>query len=152
MSCWMYQNKKLVARPGFEPGTRGFSIRCSTNWAISPQKGTAKYTQSHPFVNCVASKHCIYPKKAVAIVYYIVSHRFLLRTFKGHIWKREPHATKYIYLSARGKVMMAPNRAPRAIQSKSKKRSKRSAKREVGNHACASPSQAVWASALQGPM
>ena len=25
---------KMVPRPGFEPGTRGFSILCSTNWAI----------------------------------------------------------------------------------------------------------------------
>ena len=28
--------KKMVAGPGIEPGTRGFSVPCSTYWAIPP--------------------------------------------------------------------------------------------------------------------
>ena len=28
----------MVARPGIEPGTQGFSIPCSTDWAIEPSR------------------------------------------------------------------------------------------------------------------
>ena len=28
--------KKMVARPGIEPGTQGFSVLCSTDWATPP--------------------------------------------------------------------------------------------------------------------
>ena len=36
-------NDLMVARPGLEPGTQGFSILCSTNWAIQPN--------NHPLQN-----------------------------------------------------------------------------------------------------
>ena len=34
---------QMVARPGIEPGTRGFSVLCSTDWAIWPSWGLLKW-------------------------------------------------------------------------------------------------------------
>ena len=37
-SCFfaLEKGKKMVAGPGIEPGTQGFSVPCSTDWAIPP--------------------------------------------------------------------------------------------------------------------
>ena len=45
-TCWIWKNKERqtclsdalsrVVPPGIEPGTQGFSVLCSTNWAMAP--------------------------------------------------------------------------------------------------------------------
>ena len=49
--------KEEVVPPGFEPGTHGFSVRCSTNWAMAPSfVHNFKASFAHAlevFLNCV---------------------------------------------------------------------------------------------------
>ena len=53
-------NWLFVVLPGFEPGTRGFSVRCSTNWAIVPlrvAKDSLNFLEFH-----ATWKSCFYRK------------------------------------------------------------------------------------------
>ena len=67
-----------MARPGIEPGTRGFSVLCSTDWAIEPQQ----FNYIHNIILC-QSFYILLINNFYVIFYLITNINILYKVYFG---------------------------------------------------------------------